>query len=342
MKLIPSKLALALVAAWLAVALVAAFIDGLILAWQIAGVVLAAALAADASAGIRIADPASVDRHVAANLALGRWTSVTLRLSRVRRAIRGWVHDAYPPQFDATDMPQPFAVAPGQTATLPYRVRPLARGNHRFGNVALRVDTPLRLWQRGLELGIAERRARLSRFRAHHAIHAARDRSPALADRRAAAKKARRRARLPPAARIPARRHVAADRLESDRARGTPHLARIPGRARPAHRVPGRLRPAHARARGRRRRRRSRAVAFRPRAQRAVAAGIRGAAPGRRGRRADVRPCRPALARTAQVRGHGELPSLRAVRPHAQPRHARLPRRRRATLRAPHASARWS
>ncbi len=153
MKLIPSKLALALVAAWLAVALVAAFIDGLILAWQIAGVVLAAALAADAAAGIGIADPASVDRNVAANLALGRWTPVTLRLSRVRRTIRGWVHDAYPPQFDATDMPQPFAVAPGQSATLPYRVRPLTRGNHRFGNVALRVDTPLKLWQRGLELG---------------------------------------------------------------------------------------------------------------------------------------------------------------------------------------------
>ena len=48
-----------------------------------------------------------------------------------------------------------FAVAPGQTATLPYRVRPLARGNHRFGNVAMRIDTPLRLWQRGLDLGSA-------------------------------------------------------------------------------------------------------------------------------------------------------------------------------------------
>jgi uncharacterized protein (DUF58 family) len=152
-KLVPSKLALALIGAWLALALVAAFVDDLILAWQFAGAVLAAALAADAFAGIRIVEPAAVERRMAANLALGRWTPVTLRLSRVQRAIRGWMHDAYPSQFDASDVPQAFAVAPGQTATLPYRVRPLARGNHRFGSVAVRVDTPLRLWQRGLELG---------------------------------------------------------------------------------------------------------------------------------------------------------------------------------------------
>jgi uncharacterized protein (DUF58 family) len=152
-KLIPSKLALALIAAWLAIALIAAFVDSVILAWQFAGVVLAAVLAADAFAGIRIVEPASVERRMAANLALGRWTPVTLRLSRVTRAIRGWMHDAYPQQFDATDVPQAFAVAPGQTASLPYRVRPLARGHHRFGSVALRIDTPLRLWQRGLTLG---------------------------------------------------------------------------------------------------------------------------------------------------------------------------------------------
>ena len=153
MKVVPSRLALALVAAWLALALVAAFVDALLPAWQIAGVALAAALAADALAGIRISQPATVERRIAANLALGRWTAVTLRISRVQRAIRGWLHDAYPPSFDASGLPQAFAVAPGQTATLPYRVRPLARGHHRFANVALRVDTPLRLWQRGLALG---------------------------------------------------------------------------------------------------------------------------------------------------------------------------------------------
>jgi uncharacterized protein (DUF58 family) len=151
--LIPSRLALALIAAWLALALVAAFVDGLLLAWQVAGVVLAAALAADALAGIGIREPAQVERRMAANLAVGRWTPVTLRLSRVQRAIHGWMHDAYPAQFDAAEVPLAFAVSPGQTAALPYRVRPLARGNHRFGRVALRVDSPLRLWQRALDAG---------------------------------------------------------------------------------------------------------------------------------------------------------------------------------------------
>ena len=153
MKVIPSRLALALVAAWLVLGLAAAFVDALLPAWQVAGVVLAAALGADALAATRIPQPATIERRMAANLALGRWTAVTLRISRVQRAIRGWLYDAYPPQFDATEMPQAFAVSPGQVATLAYRTRPLARGHHRFGDVALRVDTPLRLWQRGLALG---------------------------------------------------------------------------------------------------------------------------------------------------------------------------------------------
>ena len=152
-KLIPSRLALALVGAWLVLALAAAFVDSLLLAWQVAGVVLAALLAADGLAGLRIVDPASVERRVPANLALGRWTPATLHLSRVRRSLRGFLHDAYPSAFDAADVPQPVAIEPGQTAALTYRLRPLARGHHHFGPVAARIDTPLRLWQRGLALG---------------------------------------------------------------------------------------------------------------------------------------------------------------------------------------------
>jgi uncharacterized protein (DUF58 family) len=155
-KLIPSRLALALVGAWLALALAAAFFESLLLTWQIAGIVLAAALVADGFAGLHITDPASVERRVPVNLALGRWTPVTLRLSRVQRALRGLLHDAYPPAFDAAGVPQAFAIEPGQTAALSYRIRPLARGHHRFGPVAARVDTPLRLWQRGLALGAAD------------------------------------------------------------------------------------------------------------------------------------------------------------------------------------------
>jgi uncharacterized protein (DUF58 family) len=154
-KLVPSRLALVLLAVWLAAALTAAFVDDLVVAWQVAGCVLAAALAADAFAAFRIADPVAIERRVAVNLALGRWTPVTLRLSRAPRAVEGWLLDAHPGTFDASDMPQRFKVAPGEAVTLPYRVRPLSRGNHRFGLVALRIDTPLKLWQRAVTTGAA-------------------------------------------------------------------------------------------------------------------------------------------------------------------------------------------
>jgi uncharacterized protein (DUF58 family) len=152
-KLVPSRIALALLAAWLAAAIVVAFVESAFPVWQFMGVALGAALLADALIGWRNAEAPAIDRRIAHNLAIGQWVPVALRLSSAPRALQGWLHDAYPADFDATELPRRFAIAPGQAVTLQYRVRPLARGSHRFGHVALRVDTPLRLWQRVLATG---------------------------------------------------------------------------------------------------------------------------------------------------------------------------------------------
>ena len=312
----------------------AAFVDGLTLAWQIAGVVLAAALAADAFAGIRIAEPLSVERRMAANLALGRWTSVTLRLSRVQRAVRGWMHDAYPPQFDADEVPQAFAVEPGQTATLPYRVRPLARGNHRFGSVAMRIDTPLRLWQRGLDLGSP------SDVRVYPDFARITQYTLLATDNRLSQIGVLQRRRRGEGLDF----HQLREYRQGDTSRqidwkATARVGRLISREYQDERDQrivflvdcGQRMRAHEGGADAR----SRAVALRPRAQCPAAARLRGATPGRRGRRADLRPRQSALARAAQVRRHREFHSRRAVRPRAESRSARLPGGGRAPVRAP-------
>jgi uncharacterized protein (DUF58 family) len=50
-------------------------------------------------------------------------------------------------------MPQRARVPSGEVARLGYTARPLARGEHRFGDIELRVASRLGLWQRALRAG---------------------------------------------------------------------------------------------------------------------------------------------------------------------------------------------
>jgi len=152
-RLVPTRIALALLAAWLALGVAAAALPAVLLAWQVAGVLIGAALLADAFAGIALGGAPALERRVAHNLAVGQWSPTELRLSGAPRRLSGWLTDAFPGAFDATELPRRFAIVPGQALLVPYRVRPLERGNHRYGRVTLRVDTPLRLWQRVLAAG---------------------------------------------------------------------------------------------------------------------------------------------------------------------------------------------
>src|SRR2546430_2475111 len=151
--LIPSRSALAIVALWLALGLAAAFFPTLELPWQIAGAVLAAGLAADALGALRLLSPPELRRTIAHSLPVGEWHKVQLRLSNVRMNLRGVLQDAHPDRFEAESLPLSFRLRPGGWTELSYRVRPLARGDHQFGAANLRVDSPLRLWQRTFACG---------------------------------------------------------------------------------------------------------------------------------------------------------------------------------------------
>ena len=147
-RLVPTRAALWLLAAWLAAGIAAAFIPDSVWLWQAGGAMAGAVLGADALAAWRSRAPPRVERIAAHSLAVGQWHDVTVRMGGAATRIRGWLQDAHPASFEAQPMPQPFALARGQWTALTYRVRPLVRGDHRFGAVTLRLTSPLGLWQR--------------------------------------------------------------------------------------------------------------------------------------------------------------------------------------------------
>src|SRR5262245_25045881 len=109
----------------------------------------AAALVAalDLVSGLRTPPPA-VSRRLPATLALGVRIEVALRVANVAgRRVRFELHDHHPASFEADGLPRELRLAPLEWTQLAYHVRPVARGETKFGVTELRVFSPLGLWQ---------------------------------------------------------------------------------------------------------------------------------------------------------------------------------------------------
>jgi uncharacterized protein (DUF58 family) len=114
--------------------------------WLAAAVALASIAALDALAGWRLAPPALV-RRVPGSLALGVRSEVGLRLvNGAGTGLRLDLHDHHPSTFEAEGLPRRVALERGQWSELGYQVRPVARGETRFGAAELRLHSPLGLW----------------------------------------------------------------------------------------------------------------------------------------------------------------------------------------------------
>lgn len=146
--LIPAPALLGLAFAWLILGILAAVFPILQSAWWIAGALLIIGALADALRAWLEAPPAT-ERHVATALPLGVPSWATLHLHRDSgRACRLIVYDHTPSAFDADAFPAQLRLQPRKLEILRYRIRPLARGDHHFGPIALRIESPWRLWQR--------------------------------------------------------------------------------------------------------------------------------------------------------------------------------------------------
>jgi len=145
--LLPSRRLLAAAAGLLAAGIVASIFPVLLPAWSALLLLLAGTALTDAALVMRVPSPAG-RRAVAGSLSLGVAQEVALRLAnRGRSRLSMAVHDHHPEALEAELLPQRVDLAPGRWAELRYRVRPVRRGDFRFGGIELRLDSPLGLWE---------------------------------------------------------------------------------------------------------------------------------------------------------------------------------------------------
>ncbi len=145
--LLPSRRLLAALAILLAAGIIASVFPVLLPVWNALLLVLAALALTDAALVLRAPSPAG-RRAVAGSLSLGVAQEVSLRLANQGRSrISMAVHDHHPAALEAELLPQHVDLAPGRWAELRYRVRPLRRGDFRFGGIELRLASRLGLWE---------------------------------------------------------------------------------------------------------------------------------------------------------------------------------------------------
>ncbi|MEA3191785.1 MAG: hypothetical protein QOD26_118 [Betaproteobacteria bacterium] len=101
----------------------------------------------DAATALRLATPAAA-RQVPGSLALGVPGEVALRLHNPSRLpLLCEIQDHHPASIESEGLPRRLALAPGQWGEVRYQARPVARGEARFGQVELRIFSPLRFFQ---------------------------------------------------------------------------------------------------------------------------------------------------------------------------------------------------
>jgi uncharacterized protein (DUF58 family) len=136
---------------WVGAALLGAAIGvslwGLQQAWVALALVVLTISLGDAFAATRLPTPAVV-RRVPASLAVGVRTEVVMRVANgAPRSVRLELLDHHPASFEREGPPHALALGAGQWTELRYQVRPVARGEARFGRTELRLSSPCGLWQ---------------------------------------------------------------------------------------------------------------------------------------------------------------------------------------------------
>jgi uncharacterized protein (DUF58 family) len=122
-------------------------------AWQTAAALFAAVCALDAALA-RLLPAVTAERAVPGSLALGAWHRIRIRIRNLsRRALSVAVFDHHPANCEVRGLPQSVRIGSTAWAELEYELKPVTRGELRFGPIELRVRSPLRLWERRLRLG---------------------------------------------------------------------------------------------------------------------------------------------------------------------------------------------
>jgi uncharacterized protein (DUF58 family) len=147
MRFLPARRLLWLLTAMAAAALGVAIAGAFHPQWLTLAAALVLVAGLDLLSGLRLPPPA-VARRLPATLALGVRIDVALRVANLSgRRLRCELHDHHPASFEGQGLPRSLSLAPLEWTEVVYQVRPVARGETRFGATELRLFSPLGLWQ---------------------------------------------------------------------------------------------------------------------------------------------------------------------------------------------------
>jgi uncharacterized protein (DUF58 family) len=122
-------------------------------AWVALAATVFIVAAADALLALRLPVP-MVRRVMPGSIPIGVGHEVVLRLAnRGAQALDLSVHDLTPADAEVQGLPQDVIVPAGGWAEIRYRMTPLRRGDIAFPGTAIRIASPLGLWQRGRVTG---------------------------------------------------------------------------------------------------------------------------------------------------------------------------------------------
>jgi uncharacterized protein (DUF58 family) len=154
--LLPSRRLLWLTAAIGAAGIAASIWPAAIPGWW-AGCAVLGGLALLDAVRVRSLDPPLGRRVVPGSLPVGVGYEVSVRLANsASRRLHVAVHDHYPAGAEAEGQPQHITIPARSWGEMRYRLRPVLRGELSFGQIEVRIDSPLGLWQKSHLAGEAQ------------------------------------------------------------------------------------------------------------------------------------------------------------------------------------------
>jgi len=111
--------------------------------------------------GVLIADASSVigkhylqtERNIMHALSLGEWSNVELIVhNQYRYPVRMEIFDHVPAQLEHENLPISISIPARNWVKVPYRVKPIERGEVKFEQVQIRVFSVLGLWKKNINL----------------------------------------------------------------------------------------------------------------------------------------------------------------------------------------------
>ncbi len=162
----PSRRTLALLLAWFGLGIAASLSSDFGPLWLASGVAIAGIVLLDVlwTQWTRVPDLA---RTLPSVLPMGVWSPVALSLENTsRRSIALRLFDHHPPEMAIEGLPVELVLAPQTRTRIDYRLRPLARGRHRFEPAQIRMRSRLGLVERHAKTGPVQEVRAYPNFRA--------------------------------------------------------------------------------------------------------------------------------------------------------------------------------